>query len=178
MDSEVDYLDVQLRLLGQVVYNSAAMEWILRDAFCSLVGSKFAAIVAAGQSVTWLIEQCRALTDAHREMPQTSREAIKAALDHCASANAKRNDLVHGMKTGVAVADGSFATLRSRSRKYRPTIQNWTPASLHETTFELASATSELLAAVEAAVSPQMMVIGDALGWEDRFAQDENRPAE
>ena len=172
MGSEVpDYLDVQMRLLGRVIYNSAAMESTLCDAFCSLVGSKFAAIVAAGQSVTWLIEQCRALTDAHREMSQESREAIKAALNHCSSANEKRNHVFHGVKTAVAVDDGSFATIKSRSRKYRPMIQNWTPETLQEVTLELAHATSELFGAIQAAVSPHMMVIGDALGWEDHLAQ-------
>ena len=120
MDSEApDYLDVQMRLLGQVVHWSAMMEFTLRDAFCSLVASKFAAIVAAGQSVSWLIEQCKALVRAHREMPESQRAAINSALEHCASANEKRNRLVHDVKTAFAVDDGSFKTIRSRSRNYK-----------------------------------------------------------
>jgi hypothetical protein len=154
------------------------MESMLRDAFCSLVGSKFAAIVAAGQNTTWLIEQCRALTDAHREMPESARDAIKEALKHCASANEKRNELVHAMKTAVTVRDGSFQTIRSRHRNYKPTMQKWTPESLNEAAFELSRSTSELLTAIEVAVGPRMAVIGDALGWEDYYAHGGKRPIE
>jgi hypothetical protein len=167
-----DYLTLQIRSLGEVVYNSSGMESILRSAFCSLVGSKFAAIVAAGQPAVWLIEQCKALTDAHREMPQNHREAIKAALDRCAQANEQRNHLVHGVKTGVRVSDGTFQTIRSRSRKYKPTVQDWTPPAAHKAAGELLHAGLALFAAMQAAVSPQMMVIDNALGWEDHSASD------
>jgi len=132
--------------------------------------SKFAAIVAAGQSTVWLIGQCKALTDAHLEIPETHRDAIKAALDRCAALNERRNHLVHGVKTGVRVSDGAFKTIRSRTRTYMPTIQNWTPATLREAAGELAQANSELFAAIQAAASPQMMVISDALAWEDHQA--------
>lgn len=164
MDSEApDFLDTQLRLLGQVTYHSAAMESTLRTAFCALVGSKFAAIVAAGQSTVWFIDQCKALTDAHHEMPESSRNAIKVSLNRCKTANDRRNDLVHGIKTGVAVDDGSFETIRSRLRKHMPTVQKWTPASLNEVTMELARADSELFGAIMAAVGPEVMSIDVAL---------------
>jgi hypothetical protein len=173
MDSEApDYLNVQMRLLGQVVHSSAMMEFTLRDAFCSLVGSKFAAIVAAGQSVFWLIEQCKALAMAHREIPEPQRAAIISALEHCASANEKRNRLVHDVKTGVRVDDGSFKTIRSRSRNYKTSVQDWTPESLNEACVELMRANMELFGAVQAVVSPQMMVIGQALAWEDKYAEE------
>jgi len=163
-----DHVTMQMIALGEVVQWSAAMEWTLRNAFCSLVGSKFAAIVAAGQSTVWLIEQCKALTNAHREMPEVHRTAIKAALDRCAAANERRNHLVHGVKTASRVSDGALKTIRSRSRKLMPIVQDWTPATIHEAAGELVQADLDLFAAIQAAVSPQMMVISDALGWEDR----------
>jgi hypothetical protein len=168
MDSETpDYVTMQMLSLGEVVQWSATMESTLRNALCSLVGSKFAAIVAAGQSTVWLIEQCRALTNAHREMPEAHREAIKAALDRCAAANERRNHLVHGVKTAVRVSDGALKTVRSRTRRYVPIVQDWTPATIHEAAGELALAGGDLFAAIQAAVSPQMMVISDALARED-----------
>jgi hypothetical protein len=171
MDSETpDYVTMQMLSLGEVVQWSATMESTLRNAFCSLVGSKFAAIVAAGQSTVWLIEQCRALTDVHREMPEAHRMAIKAALDRCAAANERRNNLVHGVKTGIRVSDGTLHTMRSRARKYVPQVQDRTPTTIHETAGELLFATQDLFAAIQAAVSPQMMVVSDALAWEDRRA--------
>lgn len=90
----------------------------------------------------------------------------------------RRNELVHAMKTAVAVADGSFQTIRSRYRNYKPIKQKWTPESLNQASWELSRSTSELLTAIEAAVGPQMAVIGDALGWEDHYAQGGKGPSE
>jgi hypothetical protein len=118
MNSEQpDYLTMQMLALGEVVQWSATMESTLRNAFSSLVGSKFAAVVAAGQSTGWLIEQCKALTDVHREMPEEHQASIKAALDRCRAASEQRNHLVHGVKTGIRVSDGALQTMRSRARK-------------------------------------------------------------
>ncbi len=47
--------------LGRITESSTTMEWVLRLAFCCLVGSKYAAVVAGGQSASWLIDQCDAL---------------------------------------------------------------------------------------------------------------------
>lgn len=55
----MNILTTRLAALGQVIESSAFMEYTLRNAFCSLVDSKYAAIVAGGQSVNWLIEQCK-----------------------------------------------------------------------------------------------------------------------
>jgi hypothetical protein len=159
--------DEQMRLLGEVTYWSAEMESLLRDAFCALVGSKFAAIAAARQSVTWLIEQCQALTDAHHEMPQTSRKAIKTALNHCKTANGKRNALVHGTKTSIIAVDGSFTTTGSQRGKYDPVVQSWTLAALRKARDELARACVELLNAVSDAFGDQMMMIGWTLNADD-----------
>jgi hypothetical protein len=45
-----DVITARLIAFGQVVEWSASMEDILRSAFCSLVGSKYAAILAGGQT--------------------------------------------------------------------------------------------------------------------------------
>jgi hypothetical protein len=118
--------------LGQVIEHSASMEYTLRNAFCSLVDSKYAAIVAGGQAVNWPVDQCKALTDAHHDMPVEHQAAIKAALEACRVANERRNHLVHGVKTASRVSNGSLQTMKSKQRSYTSVIQPWTPATIQE----------------------------------------------
>src|SRR5580698_4712747 len=84
--------------LGLVIEWSAIMEEILRTSFCSLVGSKYAAVLAAGQGAEWLVESCKAVVKVHREISDDEKGAIKAALDQCSAVNKRRNTLVHGVK--------------------------------------------------------------------------------
>jgi len=163
-----DVIAARLSALGQVIEWSASMEHILRDAFCSLVGSKYAAILAGGQTADGLIEDCKALTDAHHEMPAEHREAILAALRRCKAANQRRNTLVHGVKTASRAADGALQTVRSRRRSHTPAVEPWTPGTIGEAAGELLASGLALFAAMEQAVSPEVMVIGDALAWEER----------
>jgi hypothetical protein len=163
-----DVITARLISLGSVMESSAFMEYTLRNAFCSLVGSKYAAIVAGGQPVSWLIEQCRALTDAHRAMPRQHREAIKAALERCRAANERRNHLVHGVKTASRAGGSAPGTVKSRSGTRTPAVQTWTPDTIREAARELLQADLALSGAMENAVSPKLMVIGDAFGPEEQ----------
>lgn len=90
----VEY-DRLLIALGRVVQESAQLENVLRMAFCALVGSKYAAIVAAGQQVNWLIEQCRAVAREYREISDEHRNALLEVLGACRQANDERRRLVH-----------------------------------------------------------------------------------
>jgi hypothetical protein len=155
--------------LGEVTEWSASMENILRETFCTLVGSKFAAIVAGGQPADWLITSCKALTDVHYELPDADRQAIKDALDSCRAANQARNDLIHGLKSASRMPDGAMYTIRSRKNTHlsgerRP----WTPDTIHEAAGALLQAGLTLSDAIQNAFSPDMVVIADELAWEDR----------
>ena len=171
-------INQRLAVLGQVIEWSASMEQVLREAFCSLIGSKFAAVVAGGQSTLWLIEQCKALTDAHREMPDEHKQAIKTALRRCADANERRNHLVHGVKTASRLPDGALQTIKSRNRTHKPITQSWTLAEIQQAAGELLEAGLQLLYAMQQAVSPEVMVIGEALAWEDHYAQQNAQPSQ
>lgn len=164
---EPDIMAQRAMALGMVVEWSAMMEHTLRNAFCSLVGSKFAAIVAGGQTAGWLIEYCRKLADSHREFSDEARRAIKDALSACAVANDRRNHLVHGIKTASRASDGYLRTIKSSRGTHVPVVQAWLPVDIREAGAALLHADLRLFAAIQAAVSPEMMVIGDALGWED-----------
>jgi hypothetical protein len=162
-------MKARLMALGQVIEWSAHMEYTVRNAFCSLVGSKYAAVVAGGQSASWLIDQCKALTDAHKDMPVDHRESIKAALERCRAINERRNHLVHGVKTASGASDGALQTMKSRLRTYAAIVEPWTPATIQKAAAELLHADLALFAAVQQAVSPEIMVIADTLGWEDHY---------
>ncbi len=94
--------------LGKITEAGTVMEWVLRLAFCGLVGSKYAAVVAGGQSTSWLIDQCIALTDVNREMAEDTRSSLRAALMECKGASLQRNALIHGGK--APLPDGRIIT--------------------------------------------------------------------
>jgi hypothetical protein len=152
------------------------MERNLRSAFCSLVGSKYAAVVCAGQSVNWLIEQCRALVSVNLELTSEHQDAIRAALAACAAADKRRNVLVHGEKTASRVSDGSLMTIRSRLRTIDPQIESWTPATIREAAGEQVTAGLQLFGAMQSAVSPRVMVLDNALAWEIRRHEEAGTP--
>lgn len=157
----------QLLALGSVITVSGSMEDLLRDAFCALVGSKFAAVVAGGQGADWLIGYCKDLVDAHMELPEASRESVKAALQLCRSANERRNQLVHGVKTVSSQPDGAFEVLRSRRHQYKLHAEQWTPAEINNVAEALGHAYQELLTAMMHAVGPDLAVLSDQLEWEE-----------
>jgi hypothetical protein len=163
-----DYMRTErLLALGSVITASGAMEDLLRDAFCALVGSKFAAVVAGGQGADWLIGYCKDLIDAHMELPEASRESVKAALQLCRSANERRNQLVHGAKTASGQPDGAFQVLKSRRHQYKLHVEQWTPAQIDDVVHALVHAYQELLTAMLHAVGPDIAVLSDQLEWEE-----------
>lgn len=143
------------------------MEDLLRDAFCALVDSKFAAVVAGGQGADWLIGYCESLVKAHMELPEVSRESVMAALQLCRSANERRNQLVHGAKAVSNRPDGAFEVLRSRRHKYQLHVQQWTPAQIDEVAAALGHACQELLTVMMEALGPDITVLSDQLEWEE-----------
>lgn len=176
MTSEApDVITARLVTLGKVIEWSASMETILRSAFCSLVGSKYAAILAGGQTADGLIEDCKALAHAHHEMRPEHRDAILAALERCKAANQRRNVLVHGVKTASRATDGALQTVRSRRRSHISVKESWTPETISQAAGELLQAGLELFGAMQNAVSPEVMVMDDALAWEDRRRAEEDQ---
>jgi hypothetical protein len=157
----------RLLALGSVITVSGAMEELLRDAFCALVGSKFAAVVAGGQGAERLIGHCQALVAAHMELPEASRESVKTALLLCRSANERRNRLVHGSWSVSSQPDGASQVLKSRHHQYKLHVEQRTPAQINDVAHALGHAYRELLTAMMQAVGPDMVMLGDQLEWEE-----------
>src|SRR5262249_30652644 len=123
-----------------------------RDAFCSLVGSKYAAVVAGGQGAEWLITNCKAIVKVHREISDEDRRAITAALDDCSDANQRRNVLVHGVKAVGRRTDGSFHTLRSRKGTHIQVRKPWTTTETEEAAAAIRDAAASLYDAMYDAI--------------------------
>ena len=151
------------------------MEWVLRSVFCALVGSKYAAVVAGGQSLSWLLENCKALVKANLEMTQEQKDDIQAALATCSAANASRNFVVHGIPGIGGESDGPLERARSRRHTDMPDIAEWTPDSIDEVGYKLFYAIGLLLAAVNKAISSEAMGMDQALARE-RKHREQNRP--
>ncbi|HUN32556.1 MAG TPA: hypothetical protein VMU95_11130 [Trebonia sp.] len=162
----------RLVALGQVIELSVAMESRLRQAFCVLVESKYAAVVAGGQAAEWLIEQSKALVDAHHDMPDVDRQAIKAALNRCKAANEQRNHLAHSVAVGVKF-NPAFQMVRSRRQRYSSDIRSFTLTEIRAAANELQSAGATLATVMTKVVGPDLVDIGEALALEDLLADED-----
>jgi hypothetical protein len=160
--------DGRYSALGQVVETAAMMEISLRMAFCALLGSRYAAVVAGNQETHWLIENCEALARRHQELREGHRNAIRQALRVCREANRDRNRLVHdAWSTG---SGGAPATILSAQRSYRITGRPWTEDNLTAVADAIATAQRQLLTAVEEALGAEHLQVAERLLAEDSAA--------
>jgi hypothetical protein len=162
-DRQPPQRDDRYAALGQVVEMAAVLEVSLRMAFCALMGSEHAAVVAAAQETHWLIESCEALAHHRSDLSAADREAlsaadqegIAAALRACRVANHDRNRLVHeAWGTG---ADGEPVEIGSIQGTYRIGGRAWSVAEIQAAADAIGSAQQALLAAIEAALGPESL---------------------
>jgi hypothetical protein len=153
--------------IGTIAEFSAGMEWYLANAFCALLGSKYAAVVAGGQGADWLIENCRALVNVHRELTEAQRTEICDALTDCKEANRQRNILVHSLQ-GRPGPDGSITTLKGKYRSHVRVAQSWTLDQIRDVALQLLASGPLLDSAIAHALGPEAAAVGMTLTWEDR----------
>jgi len=162
-------VDERLQNLGRVVDSGKKLDKALRNAFCSIIGNKYAAVLADGASAKWLIANCRAVLVRHRGITGEHRANILLALDTCDAANARRGELVHGITTASAAADGEPGRSHcSPGCAPDSETQIWPAERILEVADEISAADTRLLCAMRNAVSPELMAIGEALAWEER----------
>jgi hypothetical protein len=153
-----------LTALGRVVRNAAQLDQALRTTFCALLGSKYAAVVAAGQSTKWLIDNCRALTGAHQQLSDGHRRAFLAVLKDSQEVTYRRNRLVHDVIG--AGPDGKF-TVSSRRHRYDLTIKPVSLEEVMEVERALMNAAVQQGFMVADALGPEMLTMEAQLRWED-----------
>jgi hypothetical protein len=153
--------DARYAALGRLVEMATVMEIALRMAFCALIASRYAALVAGGQETHWLIENCDAITRHRDDLSQEQRETIRTALRACRDANHDRNRLVHD--AWGTDPDGTPASLRGGQGRYQITGRAWTAAEIQKVADAIASAQRTLLAAIEEALGSGSMSTAEHL---------------
>jgi hypothetical protein len=139
--------DERFYALGQVVERAAIMEIALRMAFCALIGSPYAAVVAVDQETHWLTENCDAVVRKHELIPADQGDRIRAALRACREANRDRNRLVHeAWGTGPGGTPVAMASIR---HSYQITGRLLRVQEIRATADAMLHAQQELLAALE-----------------------------
>jgi hypothetical protein len=156
--------------LGQVVETAAVMEISLRMAFCALMGSEYAAVVAESQETHWLTETCDTLVRHHRALHQNQRDAIRAALRACREANRARNRLVH--EAWGTTPDGAPATIQTARGSYPVAGRAWAVGEIRAVADQIGTAQNELLTTIEAALGTE------SLRQEEQLRTDDLRSAD
>jgi hypothetical protein len=156
--------DDRQHALGGVVLESAYLEHLLRAVFTALLGSRYGAVVAAGQNAGWLTEQCQAMAKARQEIPPDGRDALLHALVACSDAYQRRNRVVHD---AWARRDcGLTVTLRSHRSKADMTVTARTVPELEALADDLGTAADSLAAAATAALGADCLQLENQLRLE------------
>jgi hypothetical protein len=163
--------DERLRALGLLTVRFAKLEEEIREAFCALVGSEYAVVVAGGQGMSWLIDQCQALVRANLEMSDGQKAEITTTLDQCRAANSQRNTLIHSVKFDAGNDEGML-TSRSQRGTFTRNIESWTNESIRMAVSQISAARFALHDAIRGAVSDEAFRRVHALSEEARVLHD------
>ncbi len=154
-------LDELQRALGGIVLESSYMERVLRAAFSSLMGSKYAPAVDSHMSTHNLIETCEQIAEVHTEISADARANLAAALKACKAGNAKRNRVIHdawALRPGDVVV-----TLKTVKTTQDVEVAARTLPDLQRIADDLGNAAGDLAAAVTATFGPEGMHVEDEL---------------
>lgn len=158
-----DANDRRLIALGRIVEEAATLEMALRSAFCALVGSKYAAVVAAGQNSAWLLERSQDILKVHREIQDDKRKELREALIECKAANTQRN-MIHNV-WGYGPG-GETSRIASVWGKHELRVSRTTVEDVEAIDQQLVQCTSRLTRAVTQAFGVQAST-ETQLRWED-----------
>lgn len=135
--------------LGAVVLEAAYLERVLRAAFSTLLGSKYAALVDARLTVAALIEDCQRITRHRGDIPDLDKDRLLKALKACHAANSKRNRVIHD---DWAPRPGAVMVTLDRSPNARDVmVTAKTSAEVQQVADRVASAAHAVKAAMTAA---------------------------
>ncbi len=161
-------LDADVRMLvalGAVVRASSQLESTLRSLFVSLEGSKYAAITAAGQGATWLLDLCEALVKRHTDVSHERRAQLSDLLTRARRALQERNRCVHDVwSSGI---DGGAQLMRSQRRNYDLSFRPVTVDGLVATSQALIACAVKIEFWTSDALGEQAVGLEAQLRWED-----------
>jgi hypothetical protein len=159
--------DDLLRALGRAVQEASKFDSALQTAFCALVGSKYAAVVAAGQTTDWLSDYCTALAKVHRELAPEYKTKFLELLKEGKDAAGRRHRLVHDL---WASGPNGTILLQRRRRTHEYSTRAWSLKAIESVTRDLTRATVDLELLLIHAFGPEAVTVEAQLRWEDYLA--------
>jgi hypothetical protein len=158
----------ELQALGRVIQAASSLEHCLREAFCTLVGSKYAAVIVGGDLAGSLIDKCKALTEAQREISASQKQRIKDLLALCAAASQARNRLVHDM---WAFGPGAEThQLRRERTGYGLSQRPVTTEEIERIASDLTTTSVQLGLALSSIFGPERTTLEAQLRWQEHVA--------
>jgi hypothetical protein len=167
VNESADPEDALLRGLGRVVRAASQLDHSLQNLFCALVGSKYAAVVAAGQTTEWLYRSCVALLKVHRELAPVHKDKLIALLRDGKAAADRRHRLVHDL--WASGPNGVFL-LRSQRGTHELASQPVSVAEVESVERQLTRVIVQLVPMMFEAFGPDGITLDAQLRWEDYLA--------
>ncbi|MYT39012.1 hypothetical protein GTY66_23665 [Streptomyces sp. SID8356] len=84
------------RSLGRMIREAAMLEFWLEQTVKVLCESPYGALLISGESSTRVLQVCKVLIDAHKEVPEEHRAEFKTMLTDTKAALDRRHWYVHG----------------------------------------------------------------------------------
>jgi hypothetical protein len=121
-----------LMAVGFVAWASTQVDEVLRQLFCGLEGSKYAAVTAGGQGTTWLVQACKALAKWRDDVLLEHKNELFKLLTSINQRMEERHSYVHSIwKFHEPGGQAYFA--QSRRHSYFETPHLATPDEVIET---------------------------------------------
>lgn len=121
-----------LMAVGFVAWASTRVDEVLRQLFCGLEGSKYAAVTAGGQGTTWLVQACQGLVKWRDDVSDEHRNELLTLLGSIQKRMEERNSYVHSIwKFQEPGSRAYFA--QSRRHRYFETPHLATPDEVIKT---------------------------------------------
>ncbi len=86
-----------LMAVGFVALAAARLDEVLRELFCGLEGTKYAAVTAGGQGTQWLVDACVALAKQRNDVSAEHGTALSKLFLSIKDPMKKRNSYIHSI---------------------------------------------------------------------------------
>jgi hypothetical protein len=150
--------------LGRTVRAASQLDHTLRMVFCALMGSKHAAVIAAGQPTGWLFDNCEALVRARKDLAPEHKTKLLALVKEGREAAKDRNRLVHDV--WAIGPDGTFL-MQSKRGEYELTTKPWSLEEIEAVERRLYRVAVGLERVVVEALGDKVLALEAQLRWED-----------
>lgn len=170
--------DVQMLIaLGAVVRAASQLELGLRMLFCALEGSKYAAVTAAGQQTTWLLDRSESVLKCRTEISDEHRARLGDLLRKTKSAIHERNRYVHDVWVGDI--SGNPQLMRSERGEFNLSFRSVTLEDLVKTSRTLIACQIGLTQWIGDVLGADAITVEAQLRWEEhvRSLSPEERAA-